>query len=442
MRAFRYVVPAALVLATLALPATGEAKTFKVTKTADSNDGHCNADCSLREAITAANATMPKDVVKLGKHIYKLTREGSDNDNSAGDLDVLSDLKITGVSPAKTKIQGAWATTPDGLIATAGIALQVSGLTLTKGNTESIGQGSAIHVDADSSLKLSDARVTRNPSGSSGAIANYGDATLAKVRIDHNKTGCCPGFYNNGGSTAKLTNVSFDHNTAADDTGAMYSDGDLATLRNVTFSDNHSGNVGGGALISSGGVLSLTNVTFDGNTTKGSGGGLYTESGSETDINNATFTRNVADSDDDAGGDGGGFYNASAGGTGVYIRNTILADNTDMGGEAPDCSQGSGNAFTSLGHNLLGPGPDGCTFTPTSGDVIGGEALAGLAPLASNGGFTQTVALKPASPAINHGSDIAPGSGGTACDKHDQRGVKRPQGKRCDIGAYELKPKR
>lgn len=33
------------------------APTFTVTKTADTNDGACNADCSLREAITAANAT-------------------------------------------------------------------------------------------------------------------------------------------------------------------------------------------------------------------------------------------------------------------------------------------------------------------------------------------------------------------------------------------------
>src|SRR5262249_37111481 len=39
------------------------ATTFTVTKTADTNDGFCNADCSLREAITAANATPGKDTI-------------------------------------------------------------------------------------------------------------------------------------------------------------------------------------------------------------------------------------------------------------------------------------------------------------------------------------------------------------------------------------------
>jgi len=35
--------------------------TFTVTKTADTNDGACTADCSLREAIVAANAAAGAD---------------------------------------------------------------------------------------------------------------------------------------------------------------------------------------------------------------------------------------------------------------------------------------------------------------------------------------------------------------------------------------------
>ncbi len=53
-----------------------------------------------------------------------------------------------------------------------------------------------------------------------------------------------------------------------------------------------------------------------------------------------------------------------------------------------------------------------------------------LAPLAGNGGPTQTVALFPGSPAINAG-------GGPSCPATDQRGVSRPQEKACDIGAFE-----
>lgn len=41
------------------------AATFTVTKTADTYDGACNADCSLREALQAANATQAADLVMI-----------------------------------------------------------------------------------------------------------------------------------------------------------------------------------------------------------------------------------------------------------------------------------------------------------------------------------------------------------------------------------------
>src|SRR5207253_10692871 len=58
-----------------------------------------------------------------------------------------------------------------------------------------------------------------------------------------------------------------------------------------------------------------------------------------------------------------------------------------------------------------------------------------LGPLAPNGGPTETMALLPGSPAINEG-----GSGANGCPATDQRGVRRPQGAACDIGAYEAAP--
>jgi hypothetical protein len=55
------------------------------------------------------------------------------------------------------------------------------------------------------------------------------------------------------------------------------------------------------------------------------------------------------------------------------------------------------------------------------------------APLGNNGGFTQTLALLPGSPAIDSGDDAV-------CPATDQRGVRRPQGLACDIGSFELVP--
>jgi len=53
-----------------------------------------------------------------------------------------------------------------------------------------------------------------------------------------------------------------------------------------------------------------------------------------------------------------------------------------------------------------------------------------LSPLANNGGFTQTMVLGAGSPAIDAGNNAT-------CASTDQRGVKRPQGPHCDMGAYE-----
>ncbi len=53
-----------------------------------------------------------------------------------------------------------------------------------------------------------------------------------------------------------------------------------------------------------------------------------------------------------------------------------------------------------------------------------------LGALADNGGPTLTHALLPGSPALDAGNDAA-------CSATDQRGVSRPQGAHCDIGAYE-----
>ena len=86
---------------------------------------------------------------------------------------------------------------------------------------------------------------------------------------------------------------------------------------------------------------------------------------------------------------------------------------------------------------------DGCTAVSghSSSNLIGTgisplDAL--LGPLAFNGGPTQTRALLAGSPAIDHGSPAAPGCGGQACTAKDQRGVVRPLGPVCDMGAFEV----
>jgi cysteine-rich repeat protein len=73
---------------------------------------------------------------------------------------------------------------------------------------------------------------------------------------------------------------------------------------------------------------------------------------------------------------------------------------------------------------------------PNPTDITGVDPL--LGPLADNGGRTRTHALLPGSPAINAGHPGTPANGDAICPTTDQRGVVRPVGPACDIGAFEL----
>ncbi len=137
-------------------------------------------------------------------------------------------------------------------------------------------------------------------------------------------------------------------------------------------------------------------------------------------MSNSTISGNSADW-------GGGITN---GGTGT-LANTIVAGNS-----ATNAGPDAEGTFTSQGYNLIGH-PSG-----SSGWV--GSDLQNvnprLGPLRNNGGPTQTHALLPASPAINA---IPKGTNGCGTEiTTDQRGVKRPQGSKCEIGSFEdMSPK-
>ncbi|MEO5623505.1 MAG: CSLREA domain-containing protein, partial [Dokdonella sp.] len=61
---------------------------YAVTKTADTNDGACDADCSLREAIAASNAN--PGAVRIPAGTYSLTIAGAEEyGNATGSLDAL-----------------------------------------------------------------------------------------------------------------------------------------------------------------------------------------------------------------------------------------------------------------------------------------------------------------------------------------------------------------
>ena len=134
--------------------------------------------------------------------------------------------------------------------------------------------------------------------------------------------------------------------------------------------------------------------------------------------------------------EGGGIFNEVAGT--VNARNSLIAGNSSRI-SAPDVR----GAFISQGRNLIGNGSGSSGFTGT-GDQVGtsGSPINPmLAPLANNGGPTQTHALLPGSSAINTGDNCVAQSPGclTTPLTTDQRGAGflRSSGGAVDIGAFE-----
>ncbi|HET7843431.1 MAG TPA: CSLREA domain-containing protein, partial [Xanthomonadales bacterium] len=76
----------------------------QVTKTTDTNDGACDGDCSLREAISAAASTGGAVLLPSGMYVLSVAG-GGDDANATGDLDVAPFTGIYGAGAGVTILQ-------------------------------------------------------------------------------------------------------------------------------------------------------------------------------------------------------------------------------------------------------------------------------------------------------------------------------------------------
>ena len=187
----------------------------------------------------------------------------------------------------------------------------------------------------------------------------------------------------------------------------------MVTLTNSTLVSNTArGGNGGG------------NASGGGSGGSGLGGAIFNEQGTLTLMYVTLAGNNLVAGSAGAGGNSNGVPGSTGGGAlynrngGVALTNVILVNST--GGN--DC-QNSGGTVAASAQNLVGThtgcGSPTLTLTPL------------LGPLADNGGSTLTMALLPGSPAIDAGLCLADVTA-------DQRGLARPQGNGCDVGAFEL----
>jgi len=259
-----------------------------------------------------------------------------------------------------------------------------------------------------------------------GAIINNGELTLDHVTVSNNTMTTDAGdfwqggggIYNGDGATLNLIDSTVSDNTSGFTGGGIYSFfNSMTNIERSTVSNNTALDVGGG-------MRTLGNVTIDNSTISGNvstawhGGAAFSTEGI-VNVSNSTVTANSAPS-----GSAGGFFLGTFGPAPatLNLQNTVVASNGDFGCFLAPFGAGA-VAINSLGNSVY----TDATCNPVGSDQLVGDA--GLAPLADNGGPTQTHALLPGSAAIS-GADNA------VCPVTDQRGVVRDPA--CDVGAFEL----
>jgi hypothetical protein len=260
-----------------------------------------------------------------------------------------------------------------------------------------------------------------------GGILNNGSLTLDHVTLTGNTMATDAGdfwqggggIYNGSGATFNLIDSSVTNNQARWSGGGVYSFfNTTTTIVRSTISGNVSGDVGGA--IRSLGNMTITNSTISGNTSTGWHGGAIFQTDGDVSITNSTIANNIgpdwAPSALFIGQFGGGFVPT------LTLTNSIITGNHWYACER--FASGTAANVVSGGNNVVQDG----SCSPVASDVIVLDAL--ISPLADNGGPTLTHALLPGSPAIDTANDAA-------CPATDQRGITRPQGTHCDVGAYE-----
>ncbi len=389
-------------------PASAADVTISVTTTVD--ELNADGDCSLREAIQAANTNAAVDAcpagtaidtdrILLGDATYTLGIPGTTEDaNATGDLDITAGglVAIQGMPFGHTVISGGYGDRVFDVIGAAA-TLELSFMTVRDGLTfEESGAG----IRTNGRLILLQTLVTQNnvlgstaESVGGGVCVGCGDGTgsafLSLSNVVDNSARSGGGIW--GNRTVMLTYSAVLTNTSVVGAAGIYSLGDLI-LESTLVSDNAASAGVGGVLAT--GDFTGTNVTISQNT------GVISSTG--------------------------GLYVFTAG----SLVNSIVAGNVPS-----NCA--TSHPLTSSGHNLSSDNSCATEFT-APGDLNNTGAL--LGDLQANGISSFVRPLIPGSPAIDAGDNAL-------CATNDQRGVARPlEGDGagsavCDIGAFEFIPR-
>lgn len=323
-----------------------------------------DGDCSLREAIVAANTHSQVDecqgqlgpnFISLPIGVYPLMLAGSGEDQGAtGDWDITSDLTILGEDRQSTRIDGGQLDRV--LQVHANSIVRISNLTIHNGQTAN---GAASSTDQGASAE--------NGAG----LANWGDLTLHNVLLRDNSTG-------DGGAGKAGDPEDGKPGGSGGSGGGLYNNGQLR-LRQSIITKNRTGNggangfntclgnagLGGGIFNDYDGVLTIIDSTINDNQTGtgaicrtkpsfvnggdgGDGGGLV-NFGAATLVSTVIHTNRTGNGGDvsvnpataGTGGRGGGIFNQGQ----LDLTNSTVSNNqTGKGGNATRGGNGGAGA--------------------------------------------------------------------------------------------------
>lgn len=377
---------------------SAHAATIAVTTTADGGTG------SLRAAVATANTSGDTTIELQANAEYVLTCAGG------GDLDHTSAfILVLRGNGATIRQTCADERVIDSTSAAGGFAMDRT--TITGGDAALGDQGGGIRVAGTALIERSTI-IGNNTASQGGGLALAGGGMITSTTVQGNTS--------QGGG------------------GGLFATGTI-TVGSARITDNHAvGGGGGGMLI--GGPLHVQDSTIDGNTAGDAGGGVFNFQVAETVMLNSTVTGNTSNAP------GGGVIVTG----GVEMRYTTIVDNG-----APTASNlfyNQGSVVDLFGSVIALPrqGPncslvatmvtaynfsddDSCQLDDPTDLASAGDPA--LGPLQDNGGTTPTRLPGVSSPLLDRIPLAAP-----ECAGDDQRGVVRPVGPACDIGAVERLP--
>ena len=463
--------------------------TFTVTNLNDSGVG------SLRQAVSQANAAAGADTILISAPGEILL--------TSGQIAITNSVSITGNGTTNSVINAQRQSRIFDISSAAG-NVTLTKLTLLNGRTTAVGEeGGALRFLSSGTLTINQSTLSGNSTAGTGSPADIfnsrphggaiytrsGNIVVNGSTISNNST---EGDYSNGGAIYSVDgdisisqSVVTGNSTAGESStaGAIGTDGGAITITESRISGNSTlGKFSsGGALYTYDGAIRISRSTFSGNSTRGdqaSGGAIATEIGAIT-MSQSTLSGNSTAGDQ---ANGGGIHSyagsveisqstvtkntafGAGGGIEVFgfptnpvtytITNSIVAGNKDNG-TGPDVMKGKPVFPFLIKSSLIGRN-NGISLTATigttpdaNGNIVGGNTVAKgidprLAPLADNGGPTQTHAILPSSPALNRGNntlalDIT--QAGSPLLANDQRGAGffRVLSGTVDMGAFEAR---